>query len=128
MTHTRCFGLLSIVLASLFLAGTAPPTDPAEGTVSLEIEAGRFDRKDTPIHVSLPRAVNPQSLLIPADHRSFWIQEWRGGQGVGPAVPAQVEGAGVADPDGKAAASLTFILPAGIPAGESRTYRLTPSD
>ncbi len=117
MRRPRRPGPLPYVLASLLLIGLAQPVTGDE--LHLRVEAGRFERTDTPITVVVPFA--PMSVKSP------WIlHELRGGQAEGDAIAVQVEPVDAAvGPSGSA--RLTWVLPGKLAAGTDRRFALQQS-
>lgn len=104
-----------LALAILLVIGPAVPSPGGEPTLS--VEAGRYDRIDTPISVVLPIA-RPPAAADP-DNPTWVLREIRAGE----AVPVQVERV---EPAGSY--RLTWVLPGRLAAGDERTYALEASD
>jgi hypothetical protein len=80
--------------------------------VTVTVEAGRFERRDTPVTIDVPRAVLGEG----GGSRGLGLREIGGS---GPRLPAQVE-------SGAGGSRLTFILAGTTPVGAARRFRIEP--
>src|SRR5437764_545062 len=107
-------------LVCLIATSHAGADDP---TIRLRVEAGRFDRRDTPVHIELSAEQVPAGLL--EQLRGELPPAWRlriegdGDRSIKP-IPVQVVGH-------PGRIGLTWVLSEPMAAGSRRTFRLEPT-